>query len=181
MFIKISKLRKAAGASLVEFVVNFGVGLIVIGSTAALWIYSSTSFAGMYSYVDLDNQGQNALDRLSQRIRRAQSLRTMNTNGLGLTLVDFDGNDLQLTYDPSARKLTQTKEGVNEVLLSDVDSLSFSIFQRNPVNGAYDQYPAADASSCKLIQIQWSCSRSLFGRAAYTGSLRTAKVVIRRA
>lgn len=121
------------------------------------------------------------MDKLSQRIRRAQLLKSYNTNGTDLTLTDFDGNDLRLTYNATTKTLTQTKQGTSEIILTGIDSFSFSIFQRNPVNGAYDQYPAADAASCKLIQVQWSCSRSLFGVSSYTESLRTAKIVIRSA
>lgn len=67
-----------------------------------------------------------------------------------LTFVDADGPDLVFAHDPSLPTLTRCKSGVSTVLLTDCDDLQFSIFQRNPIGGSYDQYPAAATNTCKL-------------------------------
>ena len=97
-----------------------------------------------------------------------------------LTLVDVDGADMKWDYDATKKTLTQTKSGVNKVLLTECDSLQFSFYQRNPVGGSYDQYPVAAKDTTKVIQIQWTCSRQILGKKSHTESVRSAKIVLRK-
>jgi hypothetical protein len=67
------------------------------------------------------------------------------------------------------------------VLLKDCDFLDFQVFQRNSVNGTYDQYPATlDDTAVKLVQVSWVCSRRLIGNLLNTESVQSAKIVIRK-
>jgi hypothetical protein len=66
------------------------------------------------------------------------------------------------------------------MLLTNVDFLSFQIFQRNPVAGTYDTYPTSSATNCKLVSVSWICSRSILGSKLNTESVQTAKIVIRK-
>jgi hypothetical protein len=94
---------------------------------------------------------------------------------------DSDGGTLQFLYDPKARTLRRTKNGAaSKVLLSNCDQLTFSMYQRNPVGGSYDVYPAATAQTCKLIQLRWTCSRDLLRAGANTESVQSSKIVIRK-
>jgi hypothetical protein len=72
------------------------------------------------------------------------------------------------------------KGGVTEVLLTECDNLSFAIFQRNPINGTYNQYPTASPATTKLINVTWTCSRKILGNTMNTENVQTAKVVIRK-
>lgn len=170
--------RRVRGFTLVEFLVASGIGVLVLSATAALWLYSSNSFAAMLQYVDLNNRSQNTLDSLSLRIRRAQSVKSIATNQV--TMVDFDGVDITWVYDASARTLTQTKAGQNNVLLTECDSLEFACYQRTPIGGTYDQYPVATKDTTKVVQIQWTCSRKLYGSNARTEAVRSARIVLRK-
>jgi hypothetical protein len=76
--------------------------------------------------------------------------------------------------------LTRTRNGVVKALLSGCDSLSFTIAQRNPVNGSYDVYPAATATTAKVVNVSWNCSRTVLGFKANTENVQTARIVIRR-
>jgi hypothetical protein len=133
----------------------------------------------MVNYVDLDNQSHNTLDRMTQRIRRAQSVKKLKKNEL--ILVDSDGLDLTFKYDNKKKTLTQTKKGQKDKdVLTECEDVGFSLYQRNPIAGSYELYPTTDEASAKVIQIQWTCSRSLFGHVAETESVRSAKVVLRK-
>jgi len=92
-------------------------------------------------------------------------------------------NSLIYDYSPTAQTLTRTLGARSSVLLSNCTSLQFSIFQRNPIGGSYDQYPVDDPSRpdlCKLVQLTWVCQRSVMGRIANTESVQSAKVVMRK-
>lgn len=163
--------------TLVEFLIGASIGVLVVAATAELSVFSSRSFAGMYNYVDLNDSSKLALDRITKQIRQAKSLKKYKPDTL--TFVDFDGKDLQFKYDDKKQTLTQHKGGQPDVvLLTGCRDLQFSIFQRNPIGGTYDQYPAADESTCKLVQIQWTCARVLLGVTNSTIA-QSAKVVIR--
>lgn len=172
--------RRKAGATLVEFLFSLGIGSIVLLGLAALMFYTGRSFAALANYVDLDTYSRNALDTMSREIR--QTRRLISGSDTQLTFEDFDGKNLVYAYNSSTRMLTRTRDGVtdSEPLLRECNFLKFSMFQRNPVNGAYDQYPTSNAEQCKLVQLRWICSRDLVNSRWNTESVQSAKIVIRK-
>jgi len=162
------------------------LGGLVVAAVMALTFFSARSFAALTNYVDLDNFSRNALDTMSREIRQANRLvsgddhhlvfeHTNPTNGSAFFNVSY-------TYNPDTKQLVRWQQGVTEpkVLLQECDFLRFSIFQRNPINGSYDQYPTANPDTCKLVQLSWICSRNILGKKANTESVQSAKVVIRK-
>ena len=173
-----TRRRRQAGWTLAEFAIGSGVASVLFMAVASLSLYSGRAFAAMTNYIDLDNYSRNALDRMSREIRQTQSLTSFSNTHL--TFKDFDNGVLTYQYDPQARQLTRTKDGQSEVFLEECDFLKFSIYQRNPVNGTYDQYPTATATTCKLVQLSWICSRTILGAKINTESVQSAKIVIRK-
>lgn len=167
------------GFTLVELLIGAGISSILAMALMSLMFYTSRSFAALTNYVDLDSYSKNALDRMTSEIRQTQKL--MIGTSTRLVFLDGDGKLLTYTYDPKARTLSRTKAGVTDKdpLLRQCDSLKFSLFQRNPMKGKYDQYPAATPATCKLIQVQWTCSRDLIYLKWNTESILSAKIVIR--
>ena len=85
-----------------------------------------------------------------------------------------------LNYSFTNDILLQTKSGETTMLLTNVDYLSFQIYQRNTVASTYDQFPAGSVAQCKLISVSWICSRTILGSKVNTESVQTAKIVIRK-
>ena len=175
-----SSRRKKAGLTLVEFLVALGIGGLVLAGLASLMFYTGRSFAALANYVDLDAYSRNALDTMSREIRQTRRLATGTSTRLQFE--DFDGGTLVYQYNPDARTLTRSKNGVpdSQPLLRECNFLQFSMFQRNPINGQYNQYPTAVAAQCKLVQLRWICSRDLIQSRKNTESVQSAKIVIRR-
>lgn len=170
--------RRTGGFTLVEFMVASGIGLLVLTALAAFTSYTGRSFVAMGNYVDLDRASRNALDYMTKDIRQTQRLSGYASNRIDF--LDHDGGTLAYVYNAAARTLTRTKGSTNKVLLTECDALQFSIFQRNPVGGTYDQYPTATLADTKLVQVTWTCSRTIFGAKVNTESVQTAKIVIRK-
>ena len=166
--------------TLMELMVATSIGSIVSLGVASLLFYSGRSFAAMANYVDLDHRSRIALDSMSRAIRQANRL--TDSTSTSLTFEDSDSGTLSFTYDPAAKTLTRFKDGTPDPtpLLEECDFLEFSIYQRNPVGGTYDQYPTATAGTCKLVQLNWVCSRKIFGVKKNTESVQSAKIVIRK-
>jgi hypothetical protein len=154
--------------TLVEIMVALAVASILLLAVATLGLYGGRSFAGLANYTDLDARSRHALDRLTA------------STSTSLTFEDADGSSLQYVYSPDDRTLSRVKGGVTEVLLTECDNLSFAIFQRNPINGTYNQYPTASPATTKLINVTWTCSRKILGNTMNTENVQTAKVVIRK-
>lgn len=166
--------------TLAEFLVASGISAIICTVVLSLVVYSARSFAGMANYTNLDRASRNALDNMSKAIRQTKKLTAFTSTSL--TFLDADDGTLTYAYDSSAKTLTRSKNGVADAtpLLTECDYLKFSIFQRNPIGGSYGVYPTATADTCKLVQLNWTCSRKILGAAINTESVQSAKIVIRK-
>ena len=122
--------------------------------------------------------GLKGAELLHEREEIRQSKGLASFNDTNLTFTDFDGLSLQYTYDPSAGTLSRIKSGVSQKLLTSCDSLTFDIFQRNPAND-YNVVRTTSAKQCKLIQLNWKCSRQIMSAKVNTESVQSAKIVIR--
>jgi len=172
--------RRQSGSALVEMLFGLGIAGLVLAQICLIWYYSSRSFVAQLNYVDMDQISQRTLDRLSREIRQAKNMAIFATNRI--TLTDFD--NLPLTYLFSDKQLLRIKStdngGKPTVMLKELDSGSFSIYQRNPIGGSYDQYPAATPATCKLVEVRWKCKRRLNPSAPETKeSMHSARIVIR--
>ncbi|MHB8523007.1 MAG: PilW family protein [Limisphaerales bacterium] len=173
---------RQSGLTLVETLVAVGLSSFIGLAIAFLSFYSGRSFAAMANYVDLEKQSQYALNIMSREIRQADALSSCVTNGGYITSLTFsyDGTPLTYGFDPTARTLTRAYGGSTQILLKECDFLSFLLFQRNPIGGSYDQYPAATPATCKMVQLTWVCSRTILGAKVNTESVQSAKIVIRK-
>ena len=172
-----TKPRPGQSASaMVELLVGLGISGIVLSQICMIWYFSSRSFVAQMNYVDMDQMSQFALDVLSREIRQTRALVSYDPGKV--VFRDYDGQPL--TYTFNGGELVRLKADKRTVLLKQVESGSFAIFQRNPIEGVYDQYPAATPASCKLVEVRWQCTRKLIPSAPETKqSMHSAKIVIR--
>ena len=165
---------------LIELLFGIAISGMVLAQICLIWYYASRSFVAQLNYVDMDQISQRTLDTLTREIRQTKALTFYTTN----KVVFRDADDLPLTYEFADRQLTRTKSNVNggrpAVLLKECESGSFAIFQRNPIEGRYEQYPAVSAATCKLVEVRWKCKRKLMPSAPETTEvMHSAKIVIR--
>ena len=195
MFGKLST-RPAAGFTLPELLMAMAVASVTLTALMIFTMFAGKSFAAIENYVDLEQKTQTALDVMTRDIRQAQRLTGFGTatfNGRKVTnsvsFLDDDGTPLSFAYTnmPSGKDnepvgvLMRNKNGAVSMLLTNVDYLSFNLFQRNPVGGSvYDQHTFSDTSRCKLISVSWVCSRSILGSKINTESVQTTKIIIRK-
>jgi len=169
----------------VELMMAIAVSGVILTALISFTVYAAKSFVGMHNYVDLEQKSQNALDILTRDIRQTQYLsnytkRIVNGQTVtnSLTFVDFDTN--LLTFKYVGNMLVREKLGESTMLLTNVDYLTFLIFQRNPIGGTDSQFRTTNAESCKLVSVSWVCSRTILGARQNTESVQTAKIVIRK-
>lgn len=180
--------RRAAGISLIEVLVAMGIGSLVLAAVSSLTMYAAKATTAMANYTDLDTKSRYALDVISREIRQASSVLSFQTN-LSLTLTNASQNAIvTLTYDPNARTVVMSKTGQADLTaLSECDRWNFSLYQRTPYITATNvlYYPATntagvlDVRLCKLINLSWKCSRTIFAQKVNTESVQAAQIVLR--
>jgi len=180
--------RGILGFTLVEVLVASGLGSIILAGVASLIMYASKSSLAMVNYTDLDGKSRYGLDVISREIRQANGLMGFQTNR-SLTLTNSDqAAAIILTYDPTARTVVMSKTGQTDLtVLTECDNWTFSLYQRTPYITAtsLSYYPATntagvvDVSLCKLINLSWKCSRTIFAQKVNTESVQSAQIVLR--
>ena len=178
-----SAYNRTVAFALTEMMVALAAGGLVVLAASVLSGYGHQSFVAINNYMDLDRNSRNALDQLSRDIRQTITLTSFATNRL--VFLDYSSNTLTYVWNPSTRLLTRTQSGVSSNLLTECDYLRFEVFQRNPIPGQYNFYPATnnygtnDARLAKLVNLSWRCSRTILGQRLNTESVQTAKIVLR--
>ena len=185
-----------AGMTLVELLMAVGISGLVFAAVAILIFFSGRSYAALANYVDLESRSRGALDRMSKEIRQVDAVTSSGTtnlptgqvvtNRLVFSGTETNGSPYTLTYDydPAAQTLLRTKAGGSypgtNTLLTGCTYLNFGMYQRVPKMNSFDQFDAADLATCKVVQLDWICSRQIFNKTANTESIESAKVVIRK-
>lgn len=169
---------RALGFTLIELLVSVACGTIVCTALGMCSVFIARTFASMTNYVSLDTYSRLAVDKITSEVRQSAGVSSCTSNRL--SLIDYDGVALQFIYSPLAKTLTRTKNTTSTVLLTDCEAFAFSMFQRNPIGGTYDQYSTASPSTCKIVSMDWICARSVLGSIRNSESVQTAKVVIRK-
>jgi hypothetical protein len=144
------------------------------GTLGGLYVHSTRTFAESANYMDFENQSRTALNLMSRTIRQANALTYYSTNKLTFLV---GSNSVSFTYYPGSRTIRRETALASRVMLSDCDYVHYGIYQRNLTN--YDYYPAATPASCKVVQVDWGCSRAVLGKRNTAASV-SAKVVIRK-
>lgn len=175
----------AAAHTLTELSMAIAVSAVILTALLSFTVYAAKSFAAMENYVDLEQKSQNALDTMTRNIRQTEYLssfgtRTVNGRLVTNSLTFIDSSGEKLIYNYVDNVLLQNHAGVETMLLTNVDYLTFQIFQRNTLAATYNQFPASSTNLCKLISVSWICSRSILGSKMNTESVQTAKIVIRK-
>jgi prepilin-type N-terminal cleavage/methylation domain-containing protein len=170
--------RSQQAFSLVEMMVVMGLSSMVLIATASIFMFCTRSMASIMNYTDMEAQCRYAMDTMTAEIRQCVTLTSYATNDI--TLADANNQPIRYVYYPDLHKVSRIKNGESKMLLTNCDSLTFSIFQASVSNGTFSYYPAASPAMCKSIQIKWTCTRSILGNKSDTENIMSAEVVMRQ-
>ena len=166
------------GTTLLELLVASGIGMAVLLAMMSLSYYTARSFAAMGNYADLDRASRNALDQMTRDIRTSSYLVSSATNQLVFNTTGT--NTVTFTWNQGAQTLVRSKTGESDrILLGQCDYLLFNTYQRNMSNQVYGAFSNSTAQTCKLVDLNWRCSRQILQQKVNTESVQTAKIVIR--
>lgn len=154
-----------------------GLGLLLVLAVAALSLYGGRSFAAMTNYVDMDQRGQLALDRMSREIRQCKGLTYLSP--AHITFRDADDQLVDFYHDAASRRLIRASGGETNIFLIGCESLQFSAFQHTVQSNSFVCYGTPYLADVKLVQVTWTCSRAILGAKVNTESVQSAQIAIR--
>ncbi len=183
MFIELKRsARRLRGYTLVELMVALAVFSITGLALLSVTLFAMKSFAAMGNYAILDQENRQAMDLLTREIRQAKQVTAYSTNSI--TIVNGDSIAVTYLFRPTMKQMVRTaSDGSYQVLLDDCNLIDFNLFQRNPIGGSYDIYPAALGNwqqTVKVVQLSWKTSRSMFNGLIQSENVQTARIVIRK-
>jgi prepilin-type N-terminal cleavage/methylation domain-containing protein len=170
------------GHTLIEMMVAVGVFSICGLALASVYLFAMKSFTAMGNYATLSQHNRHAMDLLTSEIRQAKQVTAYSTNSI--TIVNGDSVTVTYLFRPQTQQMVRTaSDGSYQVLLNNCDLINFNLFQRNPIGGSYDIYPAATGNwqqTVKVVQLSWKTSRTLFNNMINSEDVQTARIVIRK-
>jgi prepilin-type N-terminal cleavage/methylation domain-containing protein len=184
------KPKPGGGFTLIEMLMASGILSLLIVMLTTLGFFTARSFVTMGNYMDLDDQSRNTADMLGRDIRNASALLSYtNTSTLeSLTFTNATlGQTTTIKYDPNARTVvvSQNTGGTTVVQtnLTQCDQWNFALYSRAPNTNSFSTnivfFSTANASLCKVVDLTWQCSRTIFGAKVNTESVQTAQIVLR--
>ena len=182
MTFRLENSRSQCAFSLMEMLVAFGIGSLLLAAAAQLSMFTARSFAALGNYNDLDRASRNALDVMSRDIREAK-IWGINASTNYAFFTNMDNSWFVYYWTPSTKTLNRYyyRNGTyqQEVVLTGCDYFSFRIWQRNPTNQFWFPYSAnSQPYLTKLVDVSWRCSRRVLNQ-YNTESVQTAKIVLR--
>jgi hypothetical protein len=162
--------RAILAFTFVELMVASALGTVLVALLLVLTLYGQQSFGLMTGYSELDSKTRNAVTLLSKEVREStRVLDAQSSSALkSLTLTNaIDSVTVKLVWDAAERTLTiQKNPGATGTLLTGCDSWDYALYDGAPIitGGKVSFSPSASPTTCKLVQMSWSCSRTVLGK-----------------
>lgn len=168
-------ISRGGAFTLVEMMMAVTLASLLAVVLVVLYMYSTRSFVELANFSDLDNQSRMALNRLSRTVREADAVTDFRTNQI---TVQIGTNAITFRHVADQRKLLRESATGTDTLLTDCDAAVFSIYQPPATGASYESFSAATTNNCKMVQVTWTCSKTILGRTNVAVST-SAKVVLR--
>ncbi len=173
---------------MVEFLVAFTIGVMVLAVVATLTMFGVRSYASMVNYSDLDQKSRQSLDIMIREIRQSTRViavhTAMPTRYLWLYNADQNRTN-KFTWFSTNGTVVYEATGANpqpaRTLLTGCDSWDVALYDREPtfISGTIKFNIATNLSDCKMVDMSWKCSRQMIGQKLNTESVQTAQIVLR--
>lgn len=181
-----AQCRKQQAMSLVEVMMAMAIGSIVLAMVGWLTVYGARSFAVLGNYSALDQQSRLGVDKMTRQIRQATAVLEAQGEGserwLSLTN-ETEASGITYSWSADSRQLVAQKSGEDTevVVLNSCDDWSFELYGRVPQPGGTNAiFPAASPRLCRLINMSWTCSRSVLSTNLINSeTVQDARIVLR--
>lgn len=182
------KRTQGRGFTLTEVLIASTLATIVMVAVLSAVLTLTRSGYLLNNYIDMEKQARNALETIAVDARVAQSVswhRDADDSPLiGVTLTDPSGIAVRYDYASSAGTLTRTRGADVRVLITGIQSLTFSAYKYADATGIQLVTPSATTLSAlngvtKMMQVSLSSVRTRTTLADATNNVVSARYVLR--
>ncbi|MDE3098936.1 MAG: prepilin-type N-terminal cleavage/methylation domain-containing protein [Verrucomicrobiota bacterium] len=177
--------RKHRGFTLVEMTVALAASAMLFLAIIAMTFFTSRSLVMMSNYMDLDQKSRYAVDLIGRDIRNSSALLSYSNGSTikSLTLTNAtDQTITTITFNAADGTVITTQTGQPALTnLTECDQWNFSLYTRAPQSFTNDVSFSSTTtpSQCKMINLDWKCSRQIVGMKLNTESVQTAQIILR--
>jgi len=173
------------GFTLVEVMVAMGIGMVTLAAVAATTVFCLRSFAGIYNYSDLNASSRLALDTMSREIRGASYVDDYQSSTTGSFIRVVNTNTASpitntFAWSPSEQTLTwsnSTQEPIT--LLTKCTNWSCTLLEGYASNNYSFPDIAPKPAACKIVDMRWSCFRTILGIKMNSETEQGGQIVLR--
>jgi hypothetical protein len=174
-----NKMVRESGYTLGGTLFNVAVVSLVMLGTGTFSFSDFRGLPAMMTFSELNNKDQTASNVLAQDIRRANLVAKASAHELVLKVQRASESDtVSYTYDPSTCTLTRRDQSGSQVLLTQVDSFAFSVFQAANDTNQRVLVPAS-AGDARAVACSWSSSHRLLGAKVGSENVQMGPMVMR--
>ena len=179
--------RAILAMSLIELTVAISLSAIVLTVIMMLYMFGLRSFAAMGNYAQLSTQTRLALDKMTREIRQATHIVDLQANGNTRWMLLANTNATpavtnKYTWDSGTEVMVwdhwQNGVQTTQTNLTGCDDWNFEMCTRAPdTNGTFTV--TKDPALCKLVNMNWKCTRSIMAKKLNSEAVLTAQIVLR--
>lgn len=178
----------ARGFTLVEVLIATSLSAIVMVGVLTSTLMIARNGYLLNNYIDMEKQARTALETIAVDARVTKSVswqRASDTSPLtGIILTDPDGVAITYAYSSTAGTLTRTEGTKSRVLITGIQSLTFSAYKYADATGIELITPSATTLTAlngvtKMLQISLSSVRTRTTVANATNNVVSARYVLR--
>ena len=179
---------RSRGFTLVEVLIASALASVVMAAVLTSVIMISRSGYLLNNYIDMENQARTALETIALDARVSQDVAWIRANDtsplIGITLTDPAGVSIRYDYNSSAGTLSRTTNGATRVLITGIQSLTFSAYKYADATGILIVDPSTTTLTAlngvtKMLQISLSSIRTRTTLADATNNVVSARYVLR--
>lgn len=173
---------------MVELLVSTALSAVIVAGVMAAVLMITRSGYLLNHYIDMEKEARAALETIAIDARVTKSVswkRSSDTAPLtGVVLTSPDGVAVTYDYDSTAGTLRRTEGGRSRILITGIESLTFSAYKYADLPGVQMIDPATTSLTSlngvtKMLQISLSSARSRSSLVDATNNVVSARYVLR--
>jgi len=182
------KRARSRGFTLVELLIGASLSAFILAGVLSAMLMIARSGYLLNNYIEMEKEARTALETIAVDARITESIswqRDSDTSPLdGIILTAPGATGIRYDYDSAAGTLSRTENGSVRILVSGIQSLTFSAYKYADATGIEMIVPANTTLSnlngvTKMMQISLSSIRSRTSLVDATNNVVSARYVLR--
>lgn len=173
-----TKLR--SGFAVSGILLNVALGGAFLVGAGSFGISGAHKLGAMASFPTLNNENQKATTLIANDLRSACTVQRASAEQIVLARrAPGQIVTVSYTYHPKSGTLTREEGQTTQTVLADLDTFSFTLFQRPGAKAGFDHLDIATAANAGLVGCHWTNSSKVGGAKLDSEQIEMAPIAMR--